>query len=934
DPAFDAPTPVAVVDGKAIADSGFTVLGDALTNLPQALVTTNLQNTSGTLFNIGQSRINLRELGSARTLVLVDGRRHLTGDFNTSAVDLNIIPSSMIERVEAISGGASAVYGSEAIAGVVNIILKKKYDGVVLDATGGMTEHDDGKEWKASIGYGMPFAGGRGSFLVGAEYGKVEPVYQVDRSWAFPGVRRDNTVAPQTIVPASRSNVIPTATFQLVAGNGAGARSIAIAPDRSTSYVDSAACRTATVLPSCQDPWLFYTATYNALRGQEDRKTLRAYADFDFTDNLKWFGDISAAQVHGLAIFQPAFSTNVGGGLLPVTLHGDNAYLNGPGALAALIRSQWSSALGGAAVPANATANVGKFWGEFGLRDSDVTRDGYRAVTGLEGKLSLFGRDVDWEVYGQYSELRGVTIAFAVPNTTRLVQATDAVVVGGQIVCRDPAAQAAGCQPWDLINGPSQAAIDWANAQARTDGKASQTVFGASASGSFFELPAGPLAVAVGAEYRKETSDQIEDPLAASGALFYNAIQETKGGYNIKEGFAEVQVPIVKDLPALHLFSVELAGRLGDYSSVGSVNQWRMQATWYPLEDVEFRWSNARSVRAPNIAELYAPQSQNFTNTANDPCDKAQITAIASNPTQQQIRIANCAAVIPGYNSATFVSNIGAGRPSLQLLQGGNPSLNEESASTLTVGTVLKPRFLNNFNLSLDYWRIKVDDAVSTIPINTLLANLCYDAPQAPSGNRFCSLIIRDPSGASTGLVGGISQVIITNQNVQAIETSGYDLSVEYSHDFGNVGLFQIRGDLTKVIRWDLQGIPGGPVTHFGGVITNDVPTHKAQGTLGWTRGDFNLQWQTHYQDSYGVSETDPPSSRTPFFTGAYFSHDLRGSYHLTDALAVRAGVINITDENPPILPEVGNATGVGSTYDNRGRWYYIGVNYEFGKSK
>ena len=521
-------------------------------------------------------------------------------------------------------------------------------------------------------------------------------------------------------------------------------------------------------------------------------------------------------------------------------------------------------------------------------------------------------------------------------NVQRVLQSLDATVVNGQIACTDAAARAAGCVPWDLINGPSAGAVAWSNANARTDGKATQLVVGANLTTSLFELPAGPIGFAIGAEYREEDSDQIQDPLSASGALFYNAIGRTQGEYDISEAFVEFSVPILRDLPFAHRFGVELAGRIGDYSTVGNVEQWRIQATWAPIEDVSFRASQSSSVRAPNITELFAPQGRNFTTAANDPCDRAQVAAVASNPTQQATRIANCAAVIPGYNSATFVSNIGAGRPSLALLQGGNPDLFEETADTMSVGVVLRPRWVERLNFSFDYWKIEVQDAVNLIPINTLFTNLCYDANVAPSSNRFCGLILRDSTGATTGgLVGGVSEVILTNQNVQAIETSGVDAAVQYDFEIGDAGLFQVRLDGTKVIRWDLQGIPNGPVTHFAGVLTGPVPQYKANATLGWTRDKLSLQWQTRFQDSYAVSEVDPPSSRDPFYTDKYYEHDLRATWDWSDSLSLRLGVINVTNENPPLLPEVGNGTGgASSTFDNRGRWFYVGANYSFAPPK
>lgn len=921
---FDYPVPVAVMSGKDIENSGYTVLGDALANLPQALNSTSVQNTSGTLFNSGESNVDLRGLGNQRTLVLVDGRRHLTGDFRTSAVDLNVIPSTMIDRVEAISGGASAVYGSEAIAGVVNIILRKDYHGLEFDLQGGQTAENDGKEWKGSVGYGLTFGDNRGHFLIGAEFGRINPILQIDRSWAFPGLRRDTTVTPEPILPASRSNVVPTATFQLVGGNNPlTARSVTITPGYGAVVANSAACATAVVSPQCQDPQLFYTATYNALQGAEKRGTVRSYASFDLTDNARVYADLSYAHVEGDGIFQPAFSTATPGGLLPAVLHGDNAYLNGPSQLAGELRNFWSQA--GLSFTQKSTANVAKFWPEFGDRNSLIVRENYQAVTGVEGTFGVLGRDVDYDVYAQYGELDGYAIGFNVPFIQRVLNETDAVAVNGQIVCRDATARANGCVPWDLINGPSPAAVAWANANARANGVATQTIAAANFSTKLFALPAGQVGFALGGEYRKEGSDQVQDQASASGQLFYNAIGRTQGQYSIREGYTELSIPLLKDLPFFHRLSIEAAGRIGDYSTVGRANQWRIAAEWAPVEDMRFRGSSSIAVRAPNITELYAPRGQNFTNAANDPCDKSQIALIQNNPAQLATRLANCQAAIPGYNPATFVSNIGAGRPSLQLLQGGNPNLNEETADTFTAGFVVQPHWVDGLQMSADYWRINVKGAVSTIPINTLLQNLCYDVAQAPSSNHFCSLIHRDPTGA-------ITFVELTNQNVQAIRTNGVDLSLSYRHGFGPLGRLGLQLDGTQINRWDLAGVPGGPTTHYAGTVTGPnsaTPKYKVTGSLNWNWQDLDFTWSSHWLSSLAVSEVSPSSSFVPFFTGSYWEHDVVAIYKVSKALSVRAGVLNVTDAIPPQLPETATGTGGDSSaYDNRGRWFFIGLNY------
>ncbi len=923
---FDYPVPVAVLSGDDIRESGYTALGDALANLPQSLATTGIQNTSGSLFNAGQSRANLRGLGTQRTLVLVDGRRHVTGDFQTSAVDLNVIPASMVERIEAISGGASAVYGSEAIAGVVNIILRKNLQGLLLDVEGGQTQKNDGGEWSASAGYGFNFGGDRAHFLIGAELGKTDPIMQIDRDWAFPGVRRNTSLNPQTIVPASRSNTMPTATFQLInSSNPALARSASVALDHSDVFSNSTLCRTPTVNALCQDPGLFYNATYNALQGGIKRVTARSYLGFDLTDDITLYTDVSYAHIEGDGIFQPAFSNPAGGGLLPVVLHGDNAYLNGPSPLAAELRGFWQDA--GLPFTQATTANVGKFWQEFGDRNTLSVRENYRAVGGVEGKFDFFGRKADYEVYGQYGELDGYSLAYNVPNIQRVLQETDAVVLNGQIVCRSASARAAGCLPWDLINGPTPGAVTWANANARANGVANQTIAAANLSTSLFDLPAGALGVALGAEYRNEMSDQVQDPLSASGALFYNAIGRTQGKYHLTEGYAEIAIPLLKDLPFAKQLSFEAAGRLGSYSTVGHTNQWRLALEWAPVSDLRFRASEASAVRAPNIAELYGPQGQNFTTAANDPCDSAQVSGIpASDAARRATRIANCAATIPGYNPATFISNFGTGRPSLQLLQGGNPNLNSEIARTYTGGFVVQPHWLKGLEFSTDYWQINVNGAISTIPINTLLQNLCYDVAQTPGSNHFCGLIHRDGAG-------NVTFVELTNQNVQGLQTSGVDTSLSYHFDARSYGMFQFRVDGTKIIRWDLQGVPGGSTTHYAGVLTgvsSATPRYKINGGIGWDLQKLSFKWETHWYSSMAVSETLPPASLAPFYTGSYWEHDLHMTYKVTDALAFRAGAINVTNAHPPIIPEVGNATATTtSVYDNRGRWFFVGGNYK-----
>lgn len=931
---FNSPVAMSVVSGEQIRESGNTSIAETLLDVPMINANTNGQNSSSSLYLSGQARADIRGLGASRTLVLMDGRRIVFSDASSPAVDLNLIPSMMVERIETVAGGASAVYGSEAIAGVVNVLMKKKYDGIEFDAQFGVSGEGDGRERRLSFLAGRQFLDGRLNVLVGGEASHTDPVFQRDRDWAFPGIRRNSSVSPQTIIPASRTNVAPTATFQLLGGAVGTARSVTLDyRDPSKVVRLSGPCSTATVQPTCQDEALIYGSLYNALQGENDRKTFRTYVDYEINDNIKAFLDVSYAKVKGYGYFQPAFSSAAGGGTMPVTLKGDNAYLAGSDATATALRNEWLAA--GKTLTQGSTAQVGKFWVEFGGRDVATDRDTTRVVGGMEGRFNALNRDFNWDWYAQYGETGGVTTSFNVPNVARVQQATDAVLLNGQIVCRDATARANGCQPWDLIHGGSAQAIAWTNAQSTTDQKVKQTVLAGNIAVDLFTLPAGAVGVAAGLEYRKEESSFEQDALGASGALFFNAIGTRKGKYDVREAYGEVRVPLLKDVILANELAVEFAGRAADYSTIGHTTQYEMRALWSPVRDIRFRANQGKAVRAPNIVELFSPQSVNFTTAAIDPCDKDAYAGASA--AQKAARNVTCAAAIQGWNPATFVSNIGTGRPSLQLLQGGNPQLGPETAKTYQLGVVVEPRWIPRLSVSLDFFKYNISDQVGTIPINTLFQALCYDSTQAYASNPLCSLIVRDPTGTNGGAVpGGVKQVVLTNQNVAKIKVEGWDASVAYGLNLEDLvkrdlGTLAFRVDATWMYRWALQGLPGQSYTQLANNVSNATPEWKAQGSVQWTRDKVSVGWTTRYIGSMAATTAFTAAQLDPYYTGDYFSHDVRVKYEVDDKLQIRGGIQNLTDKEPPYLPETFAGTGTGSSsFDNRGRFFYVGVTMRY----
>jgi len=956
---FNAPQPLSVVTAQAIRESGNVSVGDILLEQPNINPNTNSQNSSSSLFLAGQTRADIRGLGAARTLVLMDGRRLPFSDASSPAVDLNTIPSLMIERVETIAGGASAIYGSEAISGVVNFIMKKQQDGLEVDAQYGMAEPGDGEEGRFGFNYGKKFFDDKLSILIGGEYASQDKILQKDRDWAFPGIVRNTLISPQPVIPRGNSNTSPYATFELRNSNTLSTDSVlgglAVTRDvRDPSQIVrvSAPCSTGSVQPVCNDPALFNSAIYNALQGKSDRAVARTYIDYKITDSWHTYIDASYVKADGYGIFQPAFSNAAGGGTMPVTLKGDNAYLNGPGQAAATLRAIWTApattVVNGVVTPvpfatrgagltltSASSVNVGKFWQEFGNRDVKTEREQYRVAGGFEGKFQTFGRDVHTDGYVQYSRLDGTTISYNEPNVQRVQQATDAILVNGQVVCRDVAARAAGCQPWDLINGPSREAINWTNGVSATDSVVTQTVAGLNFATDLFTLPAGPVGVAFGTEYRKETSGFVQDAIGASGALFINPIGTRKGQYNVKEIYGEVRVPILKDLPFAEELSVEAAYRAADYSTIHGTDQYRLAATWAPVKDIRFRATQSTAVRAPNIVELFAPQSRNFTTAATDPCEAAVFAGATA--AQQAARRVTCAAAIPGWNSATFVSNIGANRPSLALLVGGNPSLGPETAHTFEYGVVIQPHWIPGLQLSVDFFKYNVSQGVGTVPINTLFQNLCYDSTTPYASNPFCAQIQRDPTGTNGGaVVGGVIQAIQINQNVASTKVEGYDYSIAYGFhtedllkkDFGDISM---RLDATWMYRFAQQGLPGQAYTQLANTINNATPEWKANGSIRWTYDKYSFTWQTIYFGSMIANNAFQPNQLVPYKTGDYFRHDIRATYKFNDMATFRAGVSNLFDKHPPALPETFTGTGTGSSqYDNRGRFYFVGAGLQF----
>ncbi|AUN32150.1 TonB-dependent receptor plug domain-containing protein [Niveispirillum cyanobacteriorum] len=950
---LNSTVPLNVVGETEIRFAGFTNLADAVSAAPQLAPALNGQSSGGFLFVGGQSRVDLRGLGTNRTLVLVDGKRHITGALDSSAVDLNTIPTSMVQRTEIITGGASAVYGSEAVAGVVNVLLRKDFQGVEVDSSYGITEYGDGQEMQHSAVFGAKFDEGKGYILAGVEYTKVDGVLADDRKWASPGITFNTLVTPNTSIQNPKSRTGRGGVFRtLVANPGAGPLAAnaqaGVSIDFETRSVQglNANClaprnNPTAATPLCDDPSLDYTSIYTTLQGESERLLGRAYGSYQISDYVKMTAEIGAASVDSSnPRAQPAFT---GTASFRHNVRRDNAFLAGTSANAVELRRIFDA--NGLTAP-TASAELYRFTEEFGQRVIEQQRDMIRTVIGFEGDFEAGDRTVKWDTYYQYGQLDGKSLNRGQFNKDRYTRQLDSVIdpATGRPICRDllstdagVRAAAAGCIPFDWLNGPSQAAIDYSKATSVTIGQASQQVAAFNVTTDLFDLPAGPLGIAVGAEYREEKSDQETDSATAQGLLFTNAIPRRKGSYDVAEYYAEALVPLLSDMFLAKELTLDGAYRWADYSTVGGVSQWKVGLDYTPIDDIRFRGTYSESVRAPNIIELYAPTGENFTGTQQDPCDRSRVATLTGEA--RNIRVANCTRDIPGYNAATFDSNIGTGRSSLRLLQGGNVNLNEETAETFTIGTVIQPTFLDGFSATVDYYDINIKDAIN-LPALSGVFQACYDTA---GGSPLCQLIVRDQTGARTNVVGGVDSVSLTQSNIASFKNRGIDFSVAYGFDLKDMldaAKDDSRIDLslqgTHLLQYDFVSQAGQAPRKFAG--TAGTPSWKLSGTASYSDDVFTFAWTTRFEDNQVADETllpiadGQPLPRIPFYTGDVWYHDVRVLYKVTQDLVLRAGVQNVMNDRPPNHPTVYQGTGnaTSGNWDNRGRFFYAGVNVKF----
>jgi iron complex outermembrane recepter protein len=850
-----SPTPIQVISAEEIKATGAVNIGDFMTTLPQLASTFTMGNSTQYIGTAGLAMLDLRNLGPNRTLVLVNGRRFVGSSAGSTVVDVNLIPTEWIERVEIITGGASAVYGADAVTGVVNFILKKNYQGATLHAQYGASQHGGFSPREIALTAGTNFANNRGNIAVSIEHSEQDALAFPDRfgNKSYATILTPN--GPTDSALFSNAGGYTTAnggTFYL----GSSATDIhqryvfnpdgSVRPQRFGGIYDTAG--------RCADCDRLDLNKLLQLQPKYSRTSISSVASLDLSPEHRLYFEGNYSHVGVKTLDQPAFGT--------YTITRDNAYMTP--SLATLMDANGLDSI-----------DINRLDVDAGLRGEATTRNTTRVVFGATGVITG-----DWEYdaslnYGYTDEVR-----HNLNNriNDRFYASIDAVRDGnGNIVCRsaldpgsvnpntgetlNPIALGGGCIPTSVFGAAAidPAAAQWFNTFTTTRSHLTQFVGGGTVTNNnLFQMPfdAGAASVAAGVEFRRESSRQINDPLDVKGLTFLNAIPSSGGAYNVKEGYIETALPLLTDRPFVKNITLDAAVRFSDYSTIGHTRAWRWGLDWAIDNNVRLRGTMSSAVRAPNIDELYSGQAQNFF-SVTDPCSARQI-ANGPNPA---VRAANCQALgIPaGWTSSNSATISG--------ISGSNPNLKPEVGKTWTAGIVLTPQFLDGFGLTLDYWNIKLANAISA-PSGQDVVNQCVDAPNG-IGNVYCSNALRDP------VTHEIDFISSTNQNISSLSTSGVDIGAYYSKNIG-AGKLRLNLSATKVIAYTEHPFQVDPSVSNQDNGTLGFPKWKATLSANYTVNYWAFEWRTRYFSSMlrvsNESYRSNPDQTAPFVPAPDFS--------------------------------------------------------------
>lgn len=903
---YSTASPIVSFGSALLQESGQVNFTDFLTQLPALLNSQTAYQNSGDRAGIGTTGLNLlnlRNLGTDRTLVLVDGRRHVSGLQGTQSVDINTIPEDLVERTDILTGGASAIYGADGVTGVVNFVLKKNFEGFTARAQAGISRYGDNGDRLIALTWGKNFAGGRGNIALAYEYsgedeltshqrpeftGKPSvgfyqnPDYKANTPGSYLYIPLDDVSYGQT----SRRGAVSIEPYALPSFDGLG-----------NPY------NLGTLLPNgysrgSQDTLVSDYA--NDLRPKVDRHIFNLIGHYDVSPSLKLYVEAKYANTKSYSLAQPTFDYYL-------TIPQDNAYM--PASIRAAID------------PTVGSVQVTRDNFDLGQRGESIKRETYRAVLGAKGEL---GDSLSYDVSYVFGQTNVINHFINDRYSDRWLAAIDSVVdpKTGNPTCRvniDPTDSAAAisfkpgqCVPFNLFGEgvASKASTDFIRAQTTEHSHLVQHVASGSISGDtrkFFSLPGGPVGFAVGSEFRWEASTFIPDILEQQGLTFSNTLAPSHGSYSVKEAFGELDLPLLRDKPFADVLDFSSAVRVANYSTTGTGTTWKFDGTWGPVHDVHFRGTLSRSVRAPNIGELYGAASQIYA-FFNDPCLPVNLN-LGKAP-----RAANCQALLTnaGLTPAQIANFADTRTVNIAGIQSGNNALSPEVANTWTAGVVIQPSFVRGLQLSFDWYNIKIKQAINTVDPQQL-SELCVDQPTI--NNVFCASIVRQQG---TGLITGFT---IKPQNVASFQTAGLDMNIDYHVSLGKLGMLSTKIVGNYLNKLTTVGTPGAAPTDELAQYKYTSPKFQIYANLGYSIGALTLDYSWSWYDKTQRYTPDKLAGNPNYVAPQYkwvkerSVHNIYASVDVGKNFQWYGGITNIFNQKPDLGLNAYPTEAVGTSF-------------------
>ncbi len=917
-PELDSAMPVVVRSVGAARNFGYNTVYDALIQSPAIGPGLGISNSQGEAWDVGISSINLRSMGVNRSLVLVDGKRWVSGGARTSAVDLNSIPDALIDRIEIVTGGAAAIYGADAVTGAVNIITKKNITGIQISASNGISKSGDAQQTYVSATTGFKFGGGRGSFEIGGTYNFTAPLGYADRYTNRTGfMPNPANTGPKDGIP---DNILDT-----------NVRDLKRSPMPTIFYNNQWYILDKGVLSRTG-----YESGINAgplstghggpgatgfenhfLRNKLVLASLYSRLGYELSPAISWSATFAYAHSYARA---PSVFPEVRDDLRPTNWWGGTT-----GELATLANPylpdslhQFMIANGLTSVPLNRTyANLPR---AFEIHKRDYITLG----TDFSGKLT---DRLKWSSFFQFGRMGDDVTTTNMVRHVEWLHARDVIrdPATGQPVCANAAARAAGCLPFDVftIDTPSQAFLNYVEAERYERRENALYTAGGTISGRIFSLPYGDVSIAAGVEWRRETLSTRDDPDTAKLAdivfkpgVDYVLHPKLDASRETVELYGETVIPVLRDLRFARRLELEGAYRFSRYSDEPTTSTWKVGGRWEPIGGLAFRGVYSHSVRVPNFGELYSPELVQTVGITNDPCSGDFIN-------QGPNRARNCAVLLSGLALPLPYPNTNA--PTIFL--GGNPKLTPETSNSFTFGAVVRPTIVPGFDLTVDYWDIRIANVITALPYLNIL-NLCVDSTSGVD-NFYCGLIQRNASGQ-------IVSILADNYNLARQRARGIDISVGYRRKLGP-GQVRINFDGTYLLEQTTVGSPGTDAIDYAGQW--NYPRFRATLMTTYSIGRLSFGLNTRFISRSRFDVTDAsPETRDPYRVPAYVTNDVMIQYRLSPKYSLSFGVRNVGNvgifgplqDTAPGPNSSGGAQTGAAYYDAVGRYFFAKVDLNF----